>query len=212
MIMSTANAAACGTAAPCWSCGAADAAALSFCPACHSVQPPGQDDHFRRFGLEAAFDVDLPLLDRRYFDLQRQLHPDRFARKSSREKALSQQQAATLNEAYEVLRNPLRRARYLARHLGVDIPDEGRTIDDPGVLMEAMEKREALAEARTPDAVDALASTTAEERAQTVRRLPALFAAMDKPGLRAAILRLAYLDKFAEEARARRFGIGTVSR
>lgn len=195
------------TAVTCWSCGAATAASSPFC-ACGAVQPPGQSDHFDRLGLERGFEIDLAELDRRYFALQRQLHPDRFARKAPREKAISQQQAAALNEAYETLRYPLRRARYLARRLGVDLPDEGRTIDDPELLMDAMEKREALAEATTPQAVEALTRSAAAERSTVLDGLSALFAAADRRGLRTAILRLTYLDKFAEEARARRFNVG----
>jgi molecular chaperone HscB len=208
MNKSTAAATASPTAATCWSCGA-EAGAKPFCPACSAVQPPGQSDHFARLGLERGFDIDMALLDRRYFDLQRQLHPDRFARKTPREKAISQQQAAALNEAYETLKHPLRRARYLATQIGVDLPHDGRTIDDPELLMETMEKREALAEATTPQAVEALARAAADERATLLRDLSAQFAAVDKPALRATILRLAYLDKFAEEARARRRNMGT---
>jgi molecular chaperone HscB len=207
MTPSTAAATAPETAATCWSCGGATVATAPFCD-CGAVQPPGQSDHFTRLGLERGFDVNVAALDRRYFDLQRRLHPDRFARKTPREKAISQQQAAALNEAYETLKNPLRRARYLARQLGVDLPEEGRTIDDPELLMEAMERREALSEAATPQAVEALARAAAGERAAVLDSLSALFAAGDRKGLRTAILRLAYLDKFAEEARARRFNMG----
>ncbi len=210
MTTSTAAATASETAATCWSCGIATAATSPFC-ACGAVQPPGQRDHFARLGLARGFDIDVAGLDRRYFDLQRQLHPDRFARKAPREKAISQQQAAALNEAYETLKNPLRRARYLARRIGVDLPDEGRTIDDPELLMEAMEKREALSEATTAQAVESLTRDAANQRAALVDSLSALFAAADKVGLRTAILRLAYLDKFAEEARARRFNMGAAS-
>lgn len=190
----------------CWSCGAA-AGIAPFCAGCGIVQPPGQRDHFARLGLAGGFDVDIAELDRRYFALQRQLHPDRFARRTPREKAISQQQAAALNEAYETLKHPLRRARYLARRSGVDLPDEGRTIDDPELLMEAMERREALAEAATREAVETLEKGAAEERATLLASLSTLFASGDGSGLRAAILRLAYLDKFAEEARARRFNL-----
>jgi molecular chaperone HscB len=195
------------TAVACWSCGVA-AGAAPFCPACGTVQPPGQSDHFTRLGLAGGFDIDPGELDRRYFALQRQLHPDRFARKTPREKAMSQQQAAALNEAYETLKHPLRRAHYLAARLGVELPQDGRTVDDPELLIEAMERREALAEAATVSAVEALAGTVAEQRAALLGQLPGLFAADDRNGLRAAILRLAYLDKFAEEARARRFNLG----
>ncbi|TWT09726.1 Fe-S protein assembly co-chaperone HscB [Reyranella sp. CPCC 100927] len=207
MTMSTAATTASETAV-CWSCGTATADTTTFCAACGLVQPPGQSDHFARLAQPRSFDIDAAGLDRRYFELQRQLHPDRFARKTAREKAISQQQAAALNEAYETLKNPLRRARYLAQQRGVDLPGEGRTIDDPELLMEAMERREALAESTTVSAVQALESTAQEERAGLLQGLSAQFAANDKSGVRAAILRLAYLDKFTEEARARRFNLG----
>jgi len=155
--MSAEHASIAATRAPtCWSCGKPVEAGAPFCAACQAVQPPGQMDHFARLGLTRGYAVDLAALDRAYFGLQRQLHPDRFARKPPRERAISQQQAAALNEAYETLKNPIRRARYLAAELGVDLPGDGRTIDDPELLMEAMEAREALTEAGSAAEVQAL--------------------------------------------------------
>ena len=68
------------------------------------------------------------------------------------------------------------------------------------------------AEATTPEVIEALAGLAATERATLLGSLSALFAVADRTGLRAAILRLAYLDKFAEEARARRFNMVTARR
>jgi len=73
----------------CWSCrGPVEAAAL-FCPTCAAVQPPGQADHFVRLGFPVDYAVDTALLDRRYFERQRLLHPDRFVTRAPRERALS---------------------------------------------------------------------------------------------------------------------------
>src|SRR3954466_5779654 len=92
--------------AACWSCaGPVDAAAL-FCGTCSAVQPPRITDHFTRLSLPVAFGVNLADLDRRYFAAQRQLHPDRFATRTPRERAISQSQAVSLNEAYETLKDP----------------------------------------------------------------------------------------------------------
>ncbi|MBL8675147.1 MAG: Fe-S protein assembly co-chaperone HscB [Rhodospirillales bacterium] len=202
--MDTASAAAAPT---CWSCGLDLSTTALFCHGCGVVLPPGQVDHFARLGFERSFDVDPKALDGRYFGLQRRLHPDRFARKPPRERVVSQSHAAALNEAYETLRHPLRRARYLAALVGVDLPGDGRTIDDPELLMEAMDAREALAEASTPERVERLAAGARDELARGVAALGPLFERGDKPALRKAILRLAYLDKFAEEARARRLNL-----
>ena len=106
----------------CWSCKGPVESGLLCCPTCEAIQPPGQADHFARFGQSHAFDVDEAALEAVYFELQRKLHPDRFATKSPKEKALSQSQAIAVNEAYETLRAPLRRAAYL-------LTVKGRTAD-----------------------------------------------------------------------------------
>ena len=75
--------------AACWSCGGAVHDGSAFCETCGAVQPPGQVDHFARFGLDPRFDVDEADLQQRYFAHQRVLHPDRFAGKSERERTIS---------------------------------------------------------------------------------------------------------------------------
>lgn len=192
----------------CWSCARPLDAEALFCAGCQALQPPGQRDHFARLGLPRRFALDPAALDRSYFALQRQLHPDRFAGKSARERAISQQQAAALNEAYETLKNPVHRARYLAELAGVDMPGDGRTVDDPALLIEAMEAREALADAQSVGDVQTLEQRSRGDRSAQIDNLSALFDAGDKDAIRRAILRLAYLDKFVEEARARRLNLG----
>lgn len=86
-----------------------------------------QRDHFALFGLTPTFEIDASDLYRRYRDLQRTLHPDRFAGASAQERRLSVQMAAQLNEAYSVLNRPLARARYLLECLGV--PPQGNPKD-----------------------------------------------------------------------------------
>jgi molecular chaperone HscB len=161
-------------------------------------------DHFARLGLPAALELEPAALDRAYFARQRQWHPDRFANKPAAERARASAEAAALNDAYRTLKDPLGRAVYLARLKGVDLPSDGKTIDDPDLLMEAMEAREALHEAGTPAAVDSLAAKARRDMQAVLKDLAALFAAGDEPALRKALLRLRYLDKFTEEARARR--------
>lgn len=164
-------------------------------------------DHFARLGLPAALDLDPAALDRAYFALQRQWHPDRFVSRPPPERARASAEAAAVNDAYRTLKDPLGRALYLASLKGVDLPGDGKTIDDPELLMEAMETREALHEATTTDVVERLAARARDEMRRTLEGLGSLFLAGDKPAIRKALLRLRYLDKFAEEARARRTNI-----
>ena len=165
-------------------------------------------DHFARLGLPAALDLEPASLDKAYFTLQRQWHPDRFVAKPAEERARASREAASLNDAYRTLKNPLSRAIYLASLKGVEMPGDGKTIDDPELLMEAMEAREALHDAETAQAVEGLAAKAADDLQTSLRGLGSLFLANDKPAIRKALLRLRYLDKFAGEARARQVKLG----
>jgi molecular chaperone HscB len=167
-------------------------------------------DHFARLGLPAALDLEPATLDRAYFALQRQWHPDRFANRPAEERARSSTEAAALNDAYRTLKDPLSRAVYFAGLKGVELPGDGKTIDDPDLLMEAMEAREALHEAITVEAVDRLAAEARDDMKNSLAGLEGLFLRDDKPAIRKALLRLRYLDKFAEEARARRTNLERV--
>lgn len=188
--------------AACWSCKGPVAAGTLFCPVCEAVQPPGQVDHFDRLGVEVSFDIDTGDLDRRYFDLQRKLHPDRFATRTSREKALSQSQATSLNEAYEALKDPLQRADYMVHLKGSGILREGcYQINDPVILMEAMELRENLAESRTTHEVNKITEATEQDIKDCLAGLSAAFRADDLDGACGLTTRLKYLTKLADDIR-----------
>lgn len=190
--------------AMCWSCKGPTDDANTFCATCGAVQPPRPLDHFARLNLPADFDVDLAELDRRYFQHQRRLHPDRFVTRSTRERLLSQQQATAVNEAYETLKEPLARADYLVHLKGAGTLPEGcNLINDQELLMETMELREALAEAEGPDDVAALRERAADDIRACITALSDAFAADDLERACALVTRLKYLDKLADECRAR---------
>jgi molecular chaperone HscB len=189
----------------CWSCRGPVPGAAPFCPTCDAVQPPGQVDHFSRLGLAVGFDVDGDFLDRCYFGLQRRLHPDRFATRSSRERALSQQQATSLNEAYETLKDPLRRADYLMHLKGTEVLPEGcNLVNDPELLEEAMEMRESLDEAATAEDVTRVAERAQRDIEDCIARLHSAFTGERLEEACRLTTRLKYLRKLADEARARR--------
>ncbi len=108
-------------------------------------------NYFAIFSLPQRFALDRARLDTRYRDLQRSVHPDRFASGSDQERRASMQQAARINEAYEVLRDPLKRGRYLLELRGIDLDDRRGAHQDAGFLMQQMELREGLAEVRQQD-------------------------------------------------------------
>lgn len=199
------NASAVAAVVPCWSCKGPVASRALFCSVCGAVQGPGAVDHYTRLGLRPTFEVDGDELERQYFGFQRRLHPDRFASKSPKERALSQQQATALNEAYETLKDPLKRAAYLLELLGrkVDLTACG-TISDPELLMEQMEKREALAEADTVERITKLSAEADAEVLSAQCHISAAFTANDLEKAANLTTRLKYLTKLAEEARTKK--------
>ena len=186
----------------CWSCKGPVLQVVPFCETCGAVQPPGQANHFLRFGLETSFDIDIKWLDQHYFNMQRNLHPDRFATSSAQEKSLSQQQATTINDAYETLKEPLRRADYLLDLLSADLlPDGCNLVNDQALLMETMELREALEECETMEQVIALSARAQNEIKGCIEKLSKLFKDNDIEGACRLKTRLRYFKKLTEEAR-----------
>ena len=185
----------------CWSCrGPVDLRAL-FCHSCGSIQPDRSVDHFARLGIQRAFGLDTAELERQYFGFQRRFHPDRFAKKSATEKAHSLQHATSLNEAYEALKTPLGRANYLLTLLGGPVLDGEQTTSDPTLLVEALEMRQALAEAPDDDAVAEIVTGAKDKIADCETALSAAFATGDLDAAAKTTLRLTYLDKLVRESR-----------
>jgi molecular chaperone HscB len=109
-------------------------------------------NYFELFDLPSTYDLDSADLAARYRELQRRFHPDRFASASEPERRLSLQLTAQVNAAFQTLKDPVARARYLLGLQGVDTGEDTDTAMDTSFLMEQMELRERLAEAR--DAAD----------------------------------------------------------
>ena len=106
-------------------------------------------DFFSLFELPRTFRINLSELDSRYRDVQARVHPDRFAHAPEAERRLSMQWATRANEGYQTLKKPLARARYLLELAGQDLQAENNTAMPADFLMEQMEWREAVMEARS---------------------------------------------------------------
>lgn len=161
-------------------------------------------NHFALFGLPIAFELDAERLEHAYRDIQAQIHPDRFAHAGEAEQRLSMQWATRVNEAYQTLRKPFERARYLLQLNGVDALDPRDTSMPLDFLMRQMEWREALADAggdsgalaRLEDELRAHAAELRAELAQQIDRRRDWLAAA------ATLRKLRFMDKLLEEIEA----------
>jgi molecular chaperone HscB len=165
-------------------------------------------NHFELFELPPTFELDLKLLDERYRALSQQWHPDKFVSAPANERLVALQKTTDINAGYKALRDPLTRSAYLLKLLGIDLDAEGERTHqmNPAFLMEILEKREALDEAKAAHDLDravALGKAIAAEQQATHGELSSLFAAQQKDPDPARLARLA--DRVAALRYHRRF-------
>lgn len=109
----------------CWSCG--DMRAARFCDSCGKVQPPAPVDYFSFFALPQKLNLDVPRLEKDFYELSRKLHPDVSARASAQEQEWSLEQSSLLNDAYRTLRDPIKRTQYLLRLEGIELEEQSKS-------------------------------------------------------------------------------------
>ena len=115
-----------------------------------------QSDDFELFGVPQRFAQERSALDARWKELQREAHPDRFAAQGAAAQRVAMQWSVRINEAYQRLKDPLRRAAYLCELHGAPIRAEDNTAMPAEFLMQQMQWREDLEDADSAAAVDAL--------------------------------------------------------
>jgi molecular chaperone HscB len=167
------------------------------------------DNYFTLFDLPAQFDVDLNLLDQHYRKIQTEVHPDKFVTASPAERLRSMQQATLANEAYQTLKQPTSRARYLLSLQGIATLEDSNTAMPTDFLMAQMEWREAMEDAKMANDVAAL-DTLLKEMKTAANSLQAQLALELTPQSELAALNLAaisvrklsFIDKISADVNA----------
>ncbi len=161
------------------------------------------DSFFDLLGLPAKFDLDPAAIERAFFERSKELHPDRFATAPAAERVVALSRSRALNDAYQTLKKPVPRAEYLLARAGVTIGDNERI--GPELLMEVLELREELAEARAAKRgaeIERLFAAMKQRRAAAVDELGRLFARGELDAIKAQLIQLRYLDRYLEECDA----------
>ncbi|PIV14886.1 MAG: Fe-S protein assembly co-chaperone HscB [Gallionellales bacterium CG03_land_8_20_14_0_80_55_15] len=162
-----------------------------------------QHNHFQLFGLAPSFQLDSAKLELQYRALQAQVHPDKSAHLGETEQRVAMQQSTLVNEAYQTLKSPIRRARYLLLLNGVDTQEETNTAMPVDFLMAQMEWREAVAETQQARDLNALEQLAARMKVET-RALEAQLAVkidteQDYAAAAGLVRKLRFMEKLAEE-------------
>jgi molecular chaperone HscB len=159
-------------------------------------------NHFELFHLPQRFALDAVALDKAYHEVQNQVHPDKFTQASDAERRVAMQWATRANEAYKTLKSPFRRAAYLCELNGIDLEFESNTSMPREFLMQQMEWREALEDAKAAKDVAALEELDKDLRGRRnaeVTRIGGLLDANDFAGAGEGVRQLMFLEKFGEE-------------
>ncbi|MFC3110419.1 Fe-S protein assembly co-chaperone HscB [Undibacterium arcticum] len=159
-------------------------------------------NHFELFHLAPQFALDMSALDAAYREVQNRVHPDKFVSASDAEKRVAMQWATRANEAYQTLKNPLKRAAYLCELNGADLRTESNTAMPMAFLMQQMEWREALEDARMQKDVAALELLELQLHQQRAALLTQINAVLDSGDYHQAaqdVRQLMFLEKFGED-------------
>ncbi|MHA7600489.1 Fe-S protein assembly co-chaperone HscB [Alicycliphilus sp. T452] len=168
-----------------------------------------QSDDFELFGVPRRFAQDRATLDARWKDLQREAHPDRFAAQGAAAQRVAMQWSVRINEAYQRLKDPLRRAAYLCELHGAPIRAEDNTAMPAAFLMQQMQWREALEEATGMAELDALDDETRAARGAALARCGELIdARQDYAGAAREVRALMFIARFAQDIDSRREQLG----
>jgi molecular chaperone HscB len=167
------------------------------------------DNDFDLFGVAQRFAQDRAALDARWRALQAEVHPDKFAADGAAAQRVAVQWAVRVNEAYQRLKDPLKRAAYLCELAGQPINAENNTAMPGAFLMQQMEWRESLDEARTAPQVEALAEAVADHRSAALQRLQQLLDDQQDAAAAAQQVRaLMFVERFAEDVDRRLEALG----
>jgi molecular chaperone HscB len=101
--------------------------AAHFCGSCGKVQPPAPVDYFTFFGLPPKLNVNIPALEKDFYEFSRKLHPDLSARATTQEQEWSLEQSSLLNDAYRTLRDPIKRTHYLLKLEGIELEEQSKS-------------------------------------------------------------------------------------
>ena len=157
-----------------------------------------QSDDFELFGVPRRFAQERSVLDARWKELQREAHPDRHAASDGAAQRQAMQWSVRINEAYQRIKDPMRRAAYLCELHGAPIRAEDNTAMPGDFLMQQMEWREALEEADSLAQVEALEAQVRQARRAALERCADLIDQQgDFAGAARQVRALMFIARFA---------------
>jgi molecular chaperone HscB len=172
-----------------------------------------QSNDFELFGLAPRFAQDRAAIDERWKDLQRQAHPDKFSAQGAAAQRVAMQWSVRINEAYQRLKDPLKRAAYLCELHDAPVNAENNTAMPAEFLMQQMEWREALDDAGSAAELDKLDAQVVASRREALKKCEHLLdVAHDYAQAVQQVRALMFIERFARDIEARLDRMGTADK
>jgi len=163
-----------------------------------------QANDFELFDVPVQYAQDRAQLDTRWKALQREAHPDRFAAEGAAAQRVAMQWSVRINEAYQRLKDPLKRAAYLCELLGAPVQAENNTAMPPAFLMQQMAWRESLEDTANAQDLEALADLVSTEQRRVQQTLGDLLDVAKDPAQAVGQVRaLMFIERFTQEVNAK---------
>ena len=163
-----------------------------------------QSTDFELFGLPQRFGQDRAAIDARWKELQREAHPDRFAGQGAAAQRVAMQWSVRINEAYQRLKNPLKRAAYLCELHGAPVNAENNTAMPASFLMQQMQWREELDEAQGAEDLAQISRQCRQAERETLLEIEQLLdQSHDYAAAVAQVRALMFLERFAADVNDR---------
>ena len=167
------------------------------------------DTDFELFAVPATFAQDSAALDARWKALQREAHPDRFAAQGAAAQRVAMQWSVRINEAYQRLRDPVRRATYLCELNGAPLNTESNTAMPPDFLVQQMHWRESLDEVGDAAGIEQLRDEVEAARARSLSSLDSLIDDKnDYPAAALQVRALMFIERFAHDIEMKADALG----
>jgi len=160
-------------------------------------------DHFERLGQPRQHALDRDALERAYLERAAAAHPDKVLSDDSSAKRAAMEAAAAINEAYQILRSPVKRAEYLVKLGGRDLDSSDPSVGAPQMpqtfLLEMIEHRERVSEAQAQGGLDELRDDVEDQEGQALARAVAALTAEDVQAAARHLVVRRYLQRLLDE-------------
>ncbi|MFN7039181.1 MAG: Fe-S protein assembly co-chaperone HscB [Alphaproteobacteria bacterium] len=162
------------------------------------------DNYFSIFGLPIKYDLDYDILNKKYFELLKNFHPDNSINSTNEEKLQTTKASMLINDAYQTLKDPLKRIEYLLKLQNINITEDGQVKASFELLNDIMEYREELEEAQDKSVFEKLENKAYSQIEDSKENFQKYYNSQQFEQATESAIKLKYYQKLFEDIKAKK--------